>query len=179
MILDKTLEKRYYVNLNDVTAYNWDMLTKNNDYQFICKPGQTPDEHAPGVYQHLLFQFDALDLSSLKDRRDIALKVIDMLMSLSVKYMHVNELKVVSTLLRALIIKPERRLVEQIRKHLKSSDDKMQLSFFPMMISGKVYEDLAEILSSKTIDFLNGFKDDYFGYPPELNNIFNKKFVLF
>ena len=56
--------------------------------------------------------------------------------------------------------------------------NKIVLSFYPMMLSGKVYDEIADLLSQKTIDFLNKFRDDHFGYPPELNDIFNKRFVL-
>lgn len=56
--------------------------------------------------------------------------------------------------------------------------DKLALSFFPYMISEKVMDDIANLLSNKTLDFLNGFMDNHFGYPPEFNDILTRRLIL-
>jgi hypothetical protein len=56
--------------------------------------------------------------------------------------------------------------------------DKMALSFMPYMISENVMDEIAELLSNKTLDFLDGFMDDYLGYPPEFREIFSRRLIL-
>jgi len=56
--------------------------------------------------------------------------------------------------------------------------DKLDLTFFPYMISEKVMNDITNLLSNKTLDFLNGFMDKHFGYPPELNDILTRRLIL-
>ena len=47
-------------------------------------------------------------------------------------------------------------------------EDKMLLTHLPLMIGGTAVEELAERLSKETKDELGGFRDEYFGLPPEL-----------
>lgn len=46
--------------------------------------------------------------------------------------------------------------------------DTMLLTHLPMLIGGDALDDLAACLSNETIDELGGFRDEYFGLPPEL-----------
>lgn len=46
--------------------------------------------------------------------------------------------------------------------------DEMLLTHLPMLIGGDAMDDLTACLSNETIDELGGFRDEYFGLPPEL-----------
>ncbi|MFC2129854.1 hypothetical protein ACFLSQ_00310 [Bacteroidota bacterium] len=56
--------------------------------------------------------------------------------------------------------------------------DKMALSFMPYMISEQAMDGIADLLSNKTLNFLNGFMDDYFAYPPEFRELFTRRLIL-
>ncbi len=60
-----------------------------------------------------------------------------------------------------------------LQAHCKGEN--LVLSVFPLAISEKVFDDISELLSNKTLDFLNGFMDDYFDYPPEFREILKHK----
>jgi hypothetical protein len=46
--------------------------------------------------------------------------------------------------------------------------DQLLLSHLPVAIGGRAMDELAERLSNETLDELGGFRDEYFGLPPEL-----------
>lgn len=46
--------------------------------------------------------------------------------------------------------------------------EKMLLSHLPLLIGGTAVDELTQLLSDETIDDLGGFRDEYFGLPPEL-----------
>lgn len=46
--------------------------------------------------------------------------------------------------------------------------ESMILTHLPLMIGGPAMDDLIQRLSNETLDELGGFRDDYFGLPPEL-----------
>lgn len=56
--------------------------------------------------------------------------------------------------------------------------NQMKLSFMPYMISETAMDEISELLSNKTLDFLNRFMDKHFGYPPEVREILSKRLVL-
>lgn len=57
-------------------------------------------------------------------------------------------------------------------------EDKLLLSFLPYMISESAMDEMTELLSKKNTDFLNGFRDKYFGLPPEFEDIFKRRLIL-
>lgn len=46
--------------------------------------------------------------------------------------------------------------------------EKMLLTHFPLMIGGPAVDELAQCLSNETLDELDGFRNEHFGLPPEL-----------
>lgn len=48
--------------------------------------------------------------------------------------------------------------------------DEMLLTHLPLMIGGPAVDDLVQRLSNETLDELGGFRDEYFGLPPELKS---------
>ncbi len=52
------------------------------------------------------------------------------------------------------------------------------ISLFPYAVSEKALEAINEELSNKTRDFLEGFKNNYLGVPPELRKILDPKIIL-
>lgn len=46
--------------------------------------------------------------------------------------------------------------------------DELVLTHLPMLLGGDAVEELTNRLSNETIDELGGFRDEYFGVPPEL-----------
>jgi hypothetical protein len=54
----------------------------------------------------------------------------------------------------------------QVLAHCRG--DEMLVTHLPLMIGGPAVEALVERLSNETIDELGGFRDEYFGVPPEL-----------
>lgn len=78
----------------------------------------------------------------------------------------------------ALTGKPRSELDEyMIYGHFKG--DQMIRSTMPFLISGKVMDDIAELLSDQTIDELDGFMGEYFGGPPELEEIWKPRRPVF
>lgn len=47
-------------------------------------------------------------------------------------------------------------------------EDDMLLTHLPLMIGGPAVDELVQRLSNETLDELGGFRDEYFGLPPEL-----------
>lgn len=54
----------------------------------------------------------------------------------------------------------------QILAHCHGND--LLLSHLPLMIGGPAVDELVQRLSNETLDELGGFRDEYFGLPPEL-----------
>ncbi len=54
----------------------------------------------------------------------------------------------------------------------------MLYGYSPYLLSGKVMDDIADLLSTKTLDELNGFADEVLGLPPELEELFTRRVVL-
>lgn len=46
--------------------------------------------------------------------------------------------------------------------------DDMLLTHLPLLIGGRAIDELVQRLSNETLDELGGFRDEYFGLPPEL-----------
>jgi cytochrome c553 len=59
------------------------------------------------------------------------------------------------------------------------SGDKMILNMPPMVIGEKAMEEMSELLSDKTIDEMNGFREKFLGPSPEIEElIYGKKLIL-
>ena len=54
----------------------------------------------------------------------------------------------------------------------------MLYTYAPFLIGGKVMDEVADLLSNKTLDELNGFADDILGLPPELEELFTRRVVI-
>lgn len=62
---------------------------------------------------------------------------------------------------------PKEELEEyQILAHCHGDD--LLLTHLPLLIGGPAIDDLVQRLSNETLDELGGFRDEYFGLPPEL-----------
>lgn len=62
---------------------------------------------------------------------------------------------------------PKDELTEyQMLAHCRGRD--MFLTHLPIMIGGPAVDELVQLLSNETLDELGGFRDEYFGLPPEL-----------
>ncbi len=56
--------------------------------------------------------------------------------------------------------------------------DKMEMGQMPYMISGAALEEIQHLLSSRTLDELNGFMDRHFGPPPDLMELLPSRRVV-
>lgn len=64
---------------------------------------------------------------------------------------------------------PREELQEyQLMAHCRG--DEMILTHLPILLGGTAVDELTERLSNETIDNLGGFRDEYFGAPPELEH---------
>lgn len=61
--------------------------------------------------------------------------------------------------------------------HFKGNQ--MIRSTMPFLLSGKVMDDVADLLSDETIDELDGFMGEYFGGPPELEELWKPRRPVF
>ena len=61
--------------------------------------------------------------------------------------------------------------------HFKGNQ--MITSTMPFLLSGKVLDDVAELLSDETIDELDNFMGEYFGGPPELEELWKPRRPVF
>lgn len=57
--------------------------------------------------------------------------------------------------------------------------DKMIKSSMPYLLSGQVMDDVADLLSNETIDQLDGFMGEYFGGPPEFEELWKPRRPVF
>ena len=64
----------------------------------------------------------------------------------------------------------------QIACHCDGKD--MLFSFLPYLISSDAMDEIANLLSNKTIDAINGFRDRFFKYPPEWQDILSCRPVM-
>lgn len=55
---------------------------------------------------------------------------------------------------------------------------KMVATTMPYVIGGKAMDEISELMSNKTLDEMNGFMGQYFGGPPELENLWKGKPVF-
>ena len=56
--------------------------------------------------------------------------------------------------------------------------DKLLLNQIPMVMGGEIMEQMSELLSKKTRDEMNGFREKYLGPPPEISEIFSGKKLI-
>lgn len=56
--------------------------------------------------------------------------------------------------------------------------DKLLLNQIPMVMGGHIMEEMSELLSEKTRDEMNGFREKYLGPPPEISEIFHGKKLI-
>lgn len=64
----------------------------------------------------------------------------------------------------------------QIACHCNGKD--MLFSFLPYLISGAAMDEIADLLSNKTLDAINGFRDRFIKYPPELQDLLTGRPVM-
>jgi hypothetical protein len=57
--------------------------------------------------------------------------------------------------------------------------DKMVTSTMPYLLSGNVMDDVSDLLSNETIDQLDDFMGEYFGGPPELEELWKPRRPVF
>jgi hypothetical protein len=57
--------------------------------------------------------------------------------------------------------------------------DKMVKSSMPYLLSGKVMDEVSDLLSNQTIDQLDDFMGEYFGGPPELEELWKPRRPVF
>lgn len=71
---------------------------------------------------------------------------------------------------------PVEELTEyQIVGHFKG--ESMLLSIFPYLLSGEAMDELAALLSNKTLDILDDFGGRHFGLPPEFSDMPRPRFM--
>jgi hypothetical protein len=73
-----------------------------------------------------------------------------------------------------LVKKRPLREQEECQLYAFCVGDKMLYHEFPYMITGEALDEMLQLLSAKTLDILNGFKDDFFDGPPELKELLEK-----
>ena len=57
--------------------------------------------------------------------------------------------------------------------------NKMLMNMPPMIIGEKAMEEMAELLSDKTVDEMNGFREKFLGPSPEIEElIYGKKLIM-
>ncbi|MBD3287612.1 hypothetical protein GF337_02310 [candidate division KSB1 bacterium] len=64
----------------------------------------------------------------------------------------------------------------QIACHCDGKD--MLFSFLPYLISAAAMDEIANLLSNKTLDAINGFRDRFTKYPPELQDLLTGRPVM-
>lgn len=77
-----------------------------------------------------------------------------------------------------ITLKPKNELDEYMM-YAQFRGDKMVKSTMPYLLSGQVMDEIAELLSNKTIDQLDDFMGEYFGGPPELEEIWKTRRPVF
>lgn len=93
----------YYRSLDELPIWNWDMVHKTNSYTYLCKSGE-PDEEAEDVFRDLSYTFDKLELPVLKAKRDVAVKVIDLIVDIMANSKDPENLDNASMILSAIAV---------------------------------------------------------------------------
>ncbi|MEJ2593833.1 MAG: hypothetical protein P8100_01585 [bacterium] len=68
--------------------------------------------------------------------------------------------------------------MEEFQLVAQFNGNKMVTSVPPMVVGEQAMEEMAELLSDKTIDELNNFRDRYLGPDPALEELFSRKKLL-
>ncbi len=92
--------------------------------------------------------------------------------------MEQEEIDIENWLSNCLITGQPKDKLEEYQLYAHCCGDKMVCSEMPYMISGQVLYEVGELLSSKSRDELDGFKDEFFGLPPELKDLIGPKDVI-
>lgn len=106
------LKARYYETLEDLPIYNWHRLHKDNDLKWLLRQPvrfMTPTTvHKLNVhYRDLNYQFEHLNLTVLKAKRDVIVNIIDLILDISKNSKDIEKIAKASTILQALIITPD------------------------------------------------------------------------
>ena len=67
---------------------------------------------------------------------------------------------------------------QEYQLYCECRGDKMVFNLMPYMISGPVLDEIMDLLSDQTLDFLDGFKDNVLGPSPEFEELLNPRRVL-
>ncbi|TDI64697.1 MAG: hypothetical protein E2O88_11080 [Bacteroidetes bacterium] len=92
--------------------------------------------------------------------------------------MEQEEINIENWLGNCLITGKSKDELEEYQLYAHCFGDKMVCSEMPYMISGQVLYEVGELLSKQSQDELDGFKDQYFGLPPELKDLIGPKDVI-
>jgi len=106
MIFKKKHKTVYYTSLDDLPIWNWDRLHKTNDFRYICKEG-LPNAEAMLVYKELMYSFDKLSLPLLRAKRDILVRVIDLVIPIIKESKDKQKIKNAGVILRAIALSGE------------------------------------------------------------------------
>lgn len=68
--------------------------------------------------------------------------------------------------------------MDEFQVYCECDGPHMLYGYSPFLLGGKVMDQIADLLSNKTLDELNGFADDILGLPPELEELFARRVVL-
>jgi hypothetical protein len=77
-----------------------------------------------------------------------------------------------------ITLKPKDELDEYMI-YAQFKGDKMVKSTMPYLLSGRVMDEIADLLSNQTVDQLDDFMGEYFGGPPELEEIWKTRRPVF
>ena len=68
--------------------------------------------------------------------------------------------------------------LEEYQVYCECQGPFMLYTYAPFLIGGPVMDEVADLLSNKTLDELNGFADEILGLPPELEELFTRRVVI-
>ena len=135
----------YYESLDDISIWAWEQVHKRNSFKYLCKQGE-PDERALQVYRGLLYSFEKVSAPLLKLKRDILVKVIDLLINIVQNNKDPKDLDDAKMVLQAIALTGEHHEWLFEKDFAKTGDQKIMLSQLALLVkrhetfSGKMKE---------------------------------------
>ena len=159
-------------------------LLESGEHYMIEKAIKSyPDYSAKDV----IFEYAICVSCAMKMRNELSsetLSRIDQYMAKNIdlssrKYLREQEdVNIENWLGNCLITGQSKDELEEYQLYAHCFGDKMVCADMPYMISGQVLYEVGELLSKQSRDELDGFKDEYFGLPPELKDLIGPKDVM-
>ena len=102
----------YFDSLDELPVYNWSMLHKTDQLEWLCRDRSRTLTRVEvtklnSVYVDMVYQFTNVNRDVLVAKRDIIIKIIDLILEIAGNSKDIDKMQKASLILRALIVTPD------------------------------------------------------------------------